>query len=188
MYPTKMEVNGRIYDINTDYRVALACLKAIDDDTISGYEKFIAVESLLLGVNVLRQDELALKPKIMKYLRCGRDINVNTSEVDMDYIQDETIIRTSIRQCYNNLDIGKIDYLHWYEYNELIEGLTTETLLNKIRELRTYDVSKETDLKRKKEIENAKKRVALKKKVSLTDEQKSKREQFLKLAKINVKG
>lgn len=180
-----MEVNGRIYNINTDYRVALACLKALDDDSITDYEKFVAVESLLLGLNVLRKDELALKPKIMKYLRCGREINVDSNEIDMDYIQDETIIRTSIRQCYNNLDIGKIDYLHWYEYNELIEGLTTESLLNKIRELRSYDLRKETDLKRKKELEKAQKRVALKKKkIPLTDEQKNKVEQFYKLAKI----
>ena len=35
MYPTKMEANGHIYPINTDYRVALACFRALDDDEIT---------------------------------------------------------------------------------------------------------------------------------------------------------
>lgn len=187
MYPTKMEANGRIYNINTDYRIALACFKAIEDDSITDYEKFIAVECLLLGLNVLREDELILKPKIMKYLRCGKEINTDSNEIDMDFIQDETIIRTSIRQCYNNLDIGKIEYLHWYEYNELIEGLTAETLLNKIRDLRSLDISKESDFKRREELKKAKKRVELKnKKIPLTDEEKKKIEKFCNFAKIKI--
>ena len=64
MYPTKMEANGHIYPINTDYRVALACFRAINDAEISNLERFYAVETLLLGTEVLEQDELILKEKI----------------------------------------------------------------------------------------------------------------------------
>ena len=162
MYPTKMEANGHIYPINTDYRVALACFKAINDTEITNLERFYAIETLLLGENVLSEDELILKQKIELYLRCGKEKNINEEERDFDYLQDEAEVRTSIRQCYNNLDINKLDYLHWYEYNELISGLTNESLINKIRELRSFDLSEVSDEKRKQKIIEAQKKVALK--------------------------
>lgn len=162
MYPTKMEANGRIYPINTDYRIALACFKAINDTEITDLERFYAIETLLLGEKVLTEDEPILKEKIEVYLRCGKEENISEEERDFDYLQDEINVRTSIRQCYNNLDIGKLDYLHWYEYNELISGLTSESLVNKIRDLRNFDINEIKDEKQKNRIIKAQQRVALK--------------------------
>ena len=161
MYPTKMEANGHIYKINTDYRIALACFKAIYDTEINDVERFYAVETLLLGENVLEEDEKILQNKIEKYLRCGKNDNINEDEKDFDYIQDEEITRTSIRQCYH-LNLNEIPYMHWYEYNELISGLTNESLLNNIRDLRNYDLNEVTDEKQKQKIIKAQERVALK--------------------------
>lgn len=187
-YPTKMEANGHIYPINTDYRVALACLRAIGDTSITDLERFYACESLLLGYNVLPQDEYILKSKIKEYLMCGREENNDNSEIDMDYFQDEKYIRTSIKQVYHGLDILKLDYLHWYEFNELIEGLTTDSVLERIRELRTYDVSNISDEKEKQRIIKAKEKIALKKpKKELTKSQKESVKRFYELTKITPK-
>ena len=41
MYPKYMEINGENYKINTDYRVALACLKAINDEEINGLLRIV---------------------------------------------------------------------------------------------------------------------------------------------------
>ncbi len=187
-YPTKMEANGHIYNINTDYRVALACLRVISDVSITDLERFYACESLLLGYDVLSQDEYILKTKIKEYLMCGREESSDNSEIDMDYFQDEKYIRTSIKQVYHGLDILKLDYLHWYEFNELIEGLTTDSVLERIRELRTYDVSNISDEKEKQRIIKAKEKVALKKpKKELTKSQKESVKKFYELTKINPK-
>lgn len=171
MYPTKMEANGHIYDINTDYRIALACFKAINDIEINDIERFYAIETMLLGNNVLEEDEQILHDKIAKYLRCGKDENVSEEERDFDYLQDEEATRTSIRQCYH-LNLNEIPYMHWYEYNELISGLTSESLLNKIRDLRSYDLSEISDEKRKQKIIEAQQRVALKEEHIKTKEEK----------------
>lgn len=171
MYPTKMEANGHIYKINTDYRIALACFKAIYDSEINDVERFYAVETLLLGENVLEEDEKILQNKIEKYLRCGKNDNINEDEKNFDYIQDEEITRTSIRQCYH-LNLNEIPYMHWYEYNELISGLTNESLLNNIRDLRNYDLSEVTDEKQKQKIIKAQERVALKETYIKTKEEK----------------
>lgn len=160
MYPTKMEANGHIYPINTNYKYALACLKAINDYSITNLERYYAVQTILLGENVLEEDQPILQEKIANYLRCGQTENTKSDEIDMDYFQDEVAIKTSIRQVYNGLNIDKED-IHWYEYNELISGLTEESLLNRIRDLRSYDLSEEKDEKRRRKIAEAKRRVAL---------------------------
>lgn len=182
MYPTKMEANGRIYPINTDYRVALACFKALEDTEINDIERFYAIETLLLGDNVLEEDEDILRSKIELYLRHGEKENTSNDEIDMDYLQDETISKISIRQCYH-INLNEIPYMHWYEYNELLSGLTSETILNKIRELRNYDTKDIKDVKEKNKIEKAKKQVALRKKQpkkQATEEQLKSAENFWK--------
>lgn len=161
MYPTKMEANGRIYDINTDFRVALACFRAINDNEISDLERAYAIETLLLGDDVNFLDKEIIFEKIKKYLRCGKEENDSVEEIDFDYLQDEELTRNSIRQCYH-LNLNEIPYMHWYEYNELISGLTSESVLNRVRDLRNYDVTEIKDEKDRKKMIEAKERVALK--------------------------
>ena len=161
MYPTKMEANGHIYNINTDYRVALACFKALYDSEINDTERFYAIETLLLGNDVDEKDDLILKDKIEKYLCCERENDIDEEERSYDYIQDEVLTRTSIRQCYH-INLNEIPYLHWYEYNELIEGLTDESAINQIRNIRTTDISKIDDQKQKERILKAQERYAIK--------------------------
>lgn len=178
-YPTKIKVNGRTYNIDTNYRTALACYRAINDNEIKDIERGLAVVTLLLGKDVPLEDINEALNKCAIYLRCGKEQNIDVDDIDMDYFQDERAIKTSIRQCYHENPNEK-DY-HWWEYNELIEGLTEETLLSKIREIRNYDLSKEKDYKLRQKIQKAKDYYALKKKETpLTDEQKRNIDNFLK--------
>lgn len=159
MYPTKMEINGKIYKIDTSYKTALACYRAINDQTITPINRGFAIITLLLGDVDLEDLEEAFR-KCSIYLRCGKEVNDSKEEADMDYIKDEKRIKTSIRQCYH-FDISKEEDLHWYEYNELIEGLTDDTLLSKVREIRNYDISKEKDEEIRRKIIEAKQKVSL---------------------------
>ena len=66
-YPEYMEANGNLYKINTDFRVGLACMRAIDDPEINNTERFYAIESMLLGFDVREEDEIVLQDKIATY-------------------------------------------------------------------------------------------------------------------------
>lgn len=181
MYPTKMKANGHIYEINTDYKVALACLKAIDDEEITDFVRYLAIETLLLGTNVDNDDREILRDKMANYLRCGKKENTPIDEIDFDYIQDEQDVRTSIRQVYN-IDLNKVDYMHWWEYNELISGLVPESLINRIRESRTLDLEDYKDPKQREKMRKIKEFNAIKKKrkTKLTDEEIANMEEFFK--------
>lgn len=169
MYPDTINANGNLYKINTDFRVALSCFRAIDDDSIKDETRALAVITLLLGKDVRPADYEECLKKCAIYLRCGKKENLDVDEIDMDYLQDARYIRTSIRQCYPSIgNVDEIKYLHWWEYNELIEGLTEDTILNRVRELRNFDLKDETDPKKRKLIKKAKDDVALVKKEKST--------------------
>ena len=186
-YPTKMEANGHIYKINTNYKYGLACLRVIDDEELTPRERYYAIETILLGPNVAMEDSTILQDKITKYLRCGREENTNDGEIDMDFFQDESIIKTSLRQCYK-IKPEEIEELSWYEYNDLISGLTEETLLNRIRDIRSRDINEIKDTKEKNRLIKAKQQVALKPKEYVrTKEQEESIEQFYKDAQIERK-
>lgn len=157
-YPEYMEANGNLYKINTDFRVGLACLRAIDDPNISDKERFYAIESLLLGLEVKESDELVLHSKIATYLRCGKETNYEGT-IDMDFEQDKAYISASFMSTYK-IDLNK-ERMHWWAFNELIEGLTDESILYKIRELRNFDLSDIKDTRTKTKIRDAQRQVAL---------------------------
>ena len=74
-YPEYMEANGNLYKINTDFRVGLACLKAIDDNAINDIERFYAIETLLLGFDVREEDEKILQEKDFPIHKVNNDLN-----------------------------------------------------------------------------------------------------------------
>lgn len=169
-YPTKMEANGHIYPINTDYRVALQCIKVYKDNTLSGIEKYFAIEYLLLGENVELEDCEILKDKIDKYLRCGKEGNDSEDTITYDYIQDETLTKTSIRQCYH-INLNEMQ-MHWYEYNELISGLTEEAVINKYREIRGKNPQEIKDEKERAKLIELQNKIAIKDTHIKTEEEK----------------
>lgn len=189
-YPTSVKVNGKIYPLNSDFRVAIRCNEIYTDNSITNAEKSLAVIYLLFGDEGLsnEQDYEKLLELGCKFLMCGMEPKETTNEEpDMDYIQDEKYIESSFKYDYG-YDPYKMDYLHWWEFfNDLNNLSNSETgsccVLSRVRNLRTFDTSKIKDYKERQKIEKAKKQVALKKKTktSFTEEQKRNNEEFYKL-------
>lgn len=166
-YPQYAEVNGHKYKINTDFRVAIECDRIAKDETIGDYERALAIIYTLFGDKGIEssEDYEKLLELAKKYLLCGKE--PNDDEPDMDYIEDYAYIKTSFRSDYGiKLDQEK---MHWWEFSELMEGLSNSELgdccvLNRIRNLRNFDTKEIKDTKERQKFEEAKQRVALKKK------------------------
>ena len=166
-YPKYAQIEDRIYPINTDFRIAIKCNEVAEDETISDYERGLAIIYLLFGEKGLKSnDKEVLIEKARKYLSCGKELENNDEEPDMDYIEDYSYIKTSFRSDYGiKLDEEKI---HWWEFNDLMNGLSNSELgdcciLNRIRNLRNLDVKEIKDKKERDKIIKAKQQVALKK-------------------------
>ena len=187
-YPEYAEINGKKYKINTDFRYAIECDKISRDETIGDLERALAVIFVLFGEDGInaQDDYESLLRMAKKYLLCNKELEDTNEEPDMDYSEDMDYIEASFQSDYGiNLENTE---MHWWKFNKLINGLSNSELgncciLNKVRNLRNYDVSEIKDQKERDKIIKAKERVALKRKrkePELTEEQKRSVDEFYK--------
>ena len=187
--PEYVKIKDKKYKINTDYKIALRCDEIAQDTSISDYERSLAIIYLLYGDEGLNDKENyeKLLELAVKYLSCGQDIEQSENEEqDMDFKQDISLIKASFKSDYGIvLDEEK---MHWWDFYSYLNGLTEKCILNRVRELRTYDTSKIKDVKEKQKIEKAKSKFALKKeKINLTEEQQKSVDTFYILTGIERK-
>jgi len=184
--PTEVKIEDRIYKINTSYKVALECDKVARDTSIDDVERAMSIIYLLYGEKGLNAnlDWNKLLELGQKYLSMGKEVNNKENKRDMDYEQDFDYIKASFMSDYN-IDLEEKD-MHWWTFYNLLCGLSNSELgnccvLNRVRNLRNFDLSQIKDAKTKQKIREAQKQVQLKKEEKkLTKEQESKMNDFYK--------
>ena len=195
-YPKYVKIGDKKYKINTDFRVAIECQEIALDDSIGDFERALAIIYKLFGDDGLDDNNNyeKLLELAQKYLSCGKEIDSKTNEEpDMDFIQDMDYIEASFMSDYN-IDLASTE-MHWYKFYNLINGLSNSEMgnccvLNRIRNLRSFDTKDIKDQKELAKINEAKKQVALKKrevKKELTYEQKRNIDNFYEKIGINRK-
>ena len=169
MYPEYVEIENKRYKINTDFRVAIECNRIAEDNSIGDLERALAIIYTLFGdegINTPEHYEKLLE-LAQKYLLCGKEMdNDSIEKPDMDFIEDMDYIEASFMSDYH-IDLTN-ETMHWWKFNNLMNGLSNSEMgnccvLNRIRNLRTFDVSEIKDKKERDKILKAKKQVELKK-------------------------
>lgn len=167
-YPEYIQVNDKRYKINTDFRIAIECNSIIADESISDFERTLAVIYKLFGEEALcdYDNYETIIQKAFTYLCCGKDIRESNEESDMDFEGDMDYIEASFMSDYG-IDLSNTK-MHWWKFYNLLNGLSDSELgnccvLNRIRNLRNYDTSKIKDTEEKNKIEKAQKQFSLNK-------------------------
>lgn len=188
-YPRVAKIDDKVYPINTDFRVAIECNRIAEDESINDLERALAIIYTLFGeegINTPAHYEKLLEIA-KKYFLCGKEYDEETNEKpDMDFIQDMDYIEASFMSDYH-IDLTETK-MHWWKFYNLMNGLSNSELgnccvLNRIRNLRNYDVSEIKDVRERDKIIKAKNQVALKKQekeVKLTEEQQKSVDEFYK--------
>lgn len=168
-YPKYAKVNGIKYPINTSFTVALKCFEVIEDKTISDVERSLAVIYLLFGF--IPDDHLDEFLSIAtKYLQCGESHDQQTSKKkDMDFNYDMKYIISSFMSDYH-IDLTETD-MHFYQFINLIQGLTERCALSRVRSIRNYDLSEIKDRKFKSQMVEAQEQFALPVKLSQEEQE-----------------
>lgn len=172
-YPRFAKVGEKKYKINTDYRVALECNRVAKTD-VSEEERGLAIIYLLYGEEGLEnsQDWNELLSIALKYLNCGKEKteDIEEQEIDMDLEQDWEYIRTSFFYDYN-VKLKQDTYMHWWEFYNLLCGLSDKCILNRIRFIRNFDVEQISDSREREKWIRQKEQVALIKETVKTTEE-----------------
>lgn len=181
-YPNFAQVKNKKYKINTDFRIALECEK-VARSNVSDEERALAIIYLLYGDEGLEnsQDWNDLLPIALKYLSCGKEKqeDIEESEVDMDFEQDWEYIRTSFFYDYK-VKLEQGTYMHWWEFYNLLCGLSEKCILNRVRYIRNFDLEQIKDSKEREKWAKQKEQLALKKENIKTAEEKRLDELFEK--------
>lgn len=168
IYPKYIEVDGARFALDTDYRTAIKCFEIIEDETIDDYERALAVIYLLIGDIPQNVNYQKLMDLIKKYLSCNQEKTTGIQKKDMDLIQDERYIVASFMSDYQ-IDLSDNKPIHWWHFCNLLNGLTGECVINKVREIRTCDLNIYKG-KARERMAKAKKELALKEKTTRAEE------------------
>lgn len=173
-YPKFAQIKNVKYKINTDYRVTLECEK-VAQSNVPEEEKALAIIYLLFGDRGLRDSEnwQELLEVGLKYLRCGKEIidNDEETEVDMDFEQDWEYIKASFFYDYK-IKLTQKKYMHWWEFYNLLCGLSENCILSRVRFVRNYDISQIKDSKEYEKMARQKEMLMIKKESKKTAEER----------------
>ena len=159
-YPESAKVNGEIYPLNTDYRVGLRCMQVCNDPDITDVERALAIVCLLFGFVPSLAEASPYVDMAIKFLQCGKEQEKGKKgKTDFDFEYDRGYIEASFQSDYG-IALSETK-MHWWRYMELLNGLTEHSVLNRVRDLRNYDLSEIKDAKQRRKMADAKASVAL---------------------------
>lgn len=185
----KIQIEDTIYTANTDFRVAIRCNEIAEDKTIGDYERVLGIIETMFGDQGLENKNhyYKLANWILTYLSCGKEVEEDNETPDMDYSEDMEYIEASFMSDYQ-IDLENTE-MDWQKFNKLINGLSNSDMgncciLNRIRNIRNFDISNIKDSKEKDKFIKAKEMVELKKykkENNLTEEQEKSMEELNKM-------
>lgn len=135
---TAVEIDGEIYELDTDFRTCLTIIMAFEDMELTNYEKQMVMLELLykeIPENTREACRLAVK-----FLDCGEDPETKISHDDgsgrlYSFNQDAKYIYSAIKQSHG-VDLETVDYLHWWKFSYMFLDLREDCFFNKLIHLR----------------------------------------------------
>ena len=186
--PQYVKVDDKLYKINTDFRIALECNKIAEDESIGNLERAMAIIYKLFGEDGLNcENQNKLLELGMKYLLLGRDKNSFKNDSHDKYELD-------FNKCIK-YDPYELEYLHWYDFYNDLESLSTSEfgnccILNRIISILEQEPKEIKDSKQRKKIIDAQKllkeKYCKKQEKEMTKEQEESARAFYKSLGIEI--
>jgi hypothetical protein len=134
--PTSIDIDGKLHELNTDFRNCLKIILVFEDEDLTMQEKQFLMLNLLYK-EIPGNIESATKMAV-KFLNCGEILNENIkgNERLYSFEKDSKYIYSGIRQSHN-IDLEQIEYLHWWKFALLFIDLREECFFNRIVHLRS---------------------------------------------------
>jgi hypothetical protein len=141
--PVAIEIDGKQYEINSDFRSCLRIILAFEDAELSSVEK-----QMIMLHNLYPIPPQDIKTAITKgglFLNGGKVAEESDSPRVYSFAKDANMIFSAFRQTHN-IDLQVVN-LHWWEFLALFMDLGADTafcnLINLRRRVKTGKASKE---------------------------------------------
>ena len=149
--PTAVTVDGEEYTIDTNFRTGIQFEMLMGDNTLGKREKTYIALRLYYGKNIPRNIEKAASAMVDFY-RCGAEIRehgettarsaVGRRRMDKiyDFDVDAALFYAAFLTQYG-IDLNEIDYLHWWKFMAMFEGLSRDHEIQRIMQIRGTDLA-----------------------------------------------
>lgn len=131
--PVSLEVAGRVYPINSDYRVGLTIMQAMEDTELCDAEKQLVTLRLLYPT--IPDDVPAAYEMALRFLNCGEAPNevgeAEEPERLYSFAKDAKYIYTAILQTHG-IDLERTEYLHWWKFQYLFLDIREDCFFSRI--------------------------------------------------------
>ena len=197
--PQYVKVDNKLYKINTDFRIALECNKIAEDTTIGDLERAMAVIYKLFGEEGLEcKNQNKLLELGTRYLLLGKVKkelkNENKDKYELDFDKCIGLIKASFKFDYK-YDPYELEYLHWYDFYNDLESLSTSEfgnccILNRVTSILSQEPKEIKDNKQRQKLIEAQKllkqRYCKEEKIEMTKEQEESARTFYKSLGIEI--
>lgn len=134
--PTGIVSEGRVYELDTDFRTWIAFEHDMYWDGIAG--DYIFKGEVPLSVDSFEAVmEFYESPNVTPSHSSG-----GSSDRAIDLVLDGDYIVAAFQQAYG-IDLTSIEYMHWHRFKALLSGLPDETLMAKVMGYRGWKKSKD---------------------------------------------
>lgn len=120
-FPTKINLKGRIFKINSDFRVGIKIIQMYEDETLAQEEKTFIMLKLLYKEKIPQELIEEAINKAIIFLNADENINNKNETSDIpvkrlySFTKDAKYIYSAIKKTHN-VDLERIGYLHWWKF------------------------------------------------------------------------
>jgi|SRR5690625_609781 len=154
---TSFSYDGKEYEIDLAFDNVLDVFDVLDDETLRGYEKAEICLSLLVGETFTGLEAVEMwnyvyekyikieSKKPIEYDLKGNPMPVQEDEETerfIDFEQDAEHIYASFRQAYGMNLYEQQGKLSWKEFQALLSGLPSDTIMQRVIQIRLWKPSK----------------------------------------------
>lgn len=166
----KVDIDGNTYDIDLDFRNFLLLESIISSKELSEFNKVAVIYHNFYGQQVIPDFEKAISKIMEIYLgggylsheepTTGNSQNKGSTRKVIDYEYDAGYIYAAFMEQYN-IDLNDIEYLHWWKFKALLQGLNEDVKYSKILYYRTVKIDSKMTKEEKAFLNKMKKLYAL---------------------------
>ncbi len=115
--PTALEVNGRAWDIDTDYRQVLRILQAFEDPNLNDGDKaLVVVYNLYVDAEEIPAEDMqAAFDAAIAFIDHGSAGDGRPHPRTMDWTQDAPLIFPAVNRVAG-FEVRGVDYMHWWTF------------------------------------------------------------------------
>lgn len=127
--PTSLEINGKEYQIRSDYRNILRIIEALSDDELSDNDKvYVVLYRMIKDFDRLDgKDYAEAYEKVCQFIECHNRSDEKKNPQLINWEKDEQMIFPAIN-AVAGFEVRSVEYMHWWTFLGYFENIDNESL------------------------------------------------------------